>query len=311
MAVSTQNLEHRSLQILRRTYVCGLSYRAQRHIVLLQDLEDLTPAQKTRIINRYVEIIEELHKRKLLYAFVFHIGRFVVTVGSLIVPALLSIQYTDTTTSNTPESFSYNIYWATWVISLMVTIFNGILTLFKIDKKYYFLHTTTEQFQSEVWQYIHLTGKYAGYYTKGKPVNHSSQYIYFCHAIEKIKLKQVEEEYFKVGESTTKEKHLQTDLSGNTTVGGTQDSKVIAGIFAPTPDQDTLVQHQQKLASAVFRRPAITEMTVKEETPKSPSIENSIVIIDGPSSEEDARSQNSETDERGEVSVPSKNTVSV
>lgn len=311
MVVAAGSVEDRSLQILRRTYICGLSYRAQRYILLLQDLEDLTPAQKTRIINRYIEIIEELHKRKLMYAFTFHTGRFIVTVGSLIVPALLSIQYADTTTSNNPESFSYNIYWATWVISLMVTIFNGILTLFKIDKKYYFLHTTTEQFQSEVWQYIHLTGKYAGYYTKGRPVNHSSQYIYFCHSIEKIKLKQVEEEYFKVGDSATKDKHLHTDLSGNTTVAGTQDSKVIAGIFAPTPDQDTLLQHQQRLAQAVFRIPPITELPQKDRTSQSPTIENTIVLIDGPSSEEDARSQDSETDDRGQVSTGPKNTVSV
>ena len=270
--------------------------------MLLQDLEGLTPAQKSRIINRYVEITEELHKRKLFYAFTFHIGRVIVTVGSLIVPALLSILYTDTSTSNTPESFSYNIYWATWVISLMVTIFNGILTLFKIDKKYYFLHTTVEQFQSEVWQYIHLTGKYAGYYTKGKPITHNSQYMFFCHAIEKIKLRQVEEEYFKLSDSTAKDKHLQTDLSGNTAGVGTQDAKTIAGLFAPTPDQDTLIQHQQKLAQAVFRSPATDR----------PSMENTLVIVDGPSSQKDAEGQeNKKETARGQVSFSPQDTLPV
>lgn len=299
-------MDDRSLQILRRTYLCGLSYRAQRHIVLLQDLEGLSAIQKTRIINRYIEITEELHKRKIMYAIIFHSGRLIVSIGSLIVPALLSIQYTNTPTSNTNEfeSFSYNIYWATWVISLLVTIFNGILTLFKIDKKYYFLHTTVEQFQSEVWQYIHLTGKYAGYYTKGKPATHSTQYIFFCHAIERIKLKQVEEEYFKLSDSPAKDKYLQTDLSGNTTaaVAGTKDPKTIAGIFAPTPDQEMLFRQQGRFSETTFR---------SVETLPKPTLENTLVIIDGsPSNKETATEDQKET-ERREVSPRAQDTMPV
>lgn len=310
-------MEHRSLQILRRSYTCGLSSKAQRLMLLLQDLEDLTPGQKTRIINRYVEITEGLHTRTLIYAWIFHGGRLIVTVGSLIVPALLSIQYTDTTASATtsPQSFSYNIYWATWVVSLLVTVCNGILSLFKIDKKYYFLHTTYEQFQSELWQYIHLTGKYAGHYTKGKPITHETQYMYFCHVLEKIKLKQVEEEYYKMSENTNATaSHPRMDLSGNT--AGTKDPKVIAGIYAPTPDQETLIQHQQRLAESITN-PYSSSYTSQTTTlspsastsvsPSRPTIENSIVLIDGPpSSVEDET-----TDEGRENGTSTKNTVSV
>ncbi len=95
------------------------------------------------------------------------------------------------------------IYWVTWGISLLVTISNGILTLFKIDKKYYFLHTTYEQLQSEGWQFLELTGRYSGILNRHKRIpTHANQFLYFCYAIEKIKMKQVEEEYFKLSEPT-------------------------------------------------------------------------------------------------------------
>jgi hypothetical protein len=91
-------------------------------------------------------------------------------------------------------------------------------------------------------------------------------------------------------------------LSGNTAVAGTQDAKTIAGLFAPTPDQDALIQHQQKLAKAVFRTP-----------PSNPaSMENTIVIIDGPSSQKDTEGQeNKKETERGQISRSTEDTLSV
>jgi hypothetical protein len=244
-----------AIQILFRRGWCGcrrISRTNQRMIHLFTDLNELTPFQRNSILNRYVSLTEQLHSRTILYAWVFHIGRTIVTVGSLIVPALLSIQYTSAGQTS-PEAMSVQIYWITWIVSLLVTTCNGILTLFKVDKKYYFLHTTYEQLQSEAWQYIHLSGKYSGHYTKGILATHVNQYVYFCHNIEKIKLKQVEEEYYKLTEShggaAQGEKHTAVDVSG-----GPQDSRTIAGLYAPTPDQAQLILHQQELLRALSPR---------------------------------------------------------
>ena len=169
---------------------------------------ELTPLQKTIVQERYVKVLREFQQRCFRLALLFHTSRFIITVGSLIVPALLSIQYTDTGGSSNisdPQTFAYRIYWATWVISLLVTTCNGVLSIFKVDKKYYFLHTTLEHLKSEGWQFIQLSGHYSGFHTPGVTPSHSNQFVFFCHFVEKIKMKQVEEEYYKLLDNHSQE----------------------------------------------------------------------------------------------------------
>lgn len=199
----------------------------------------LIPLQKNIIKERYVKIMSHFEQRCFRIACIFHLARFIVTVGSLLVPALLSIQYSDTSNSTTikdPDSFAYEIYWATWVISLLVTTSNGVLSTFKIDKKYYFLHTTLEQLRSEGWQYLELSGRYSGFYTPGIKPSHENQFIYFCHAIEKIKMKQVEEEYYKLSDS-----HVHSSDKNKLTDG---DKKTENTLVHPTPLNSLLEQAQ-------------------------------------------------------------------
>jgi hypothetical protein len=70
------------------------------------------------------------------------------------------------------------------------------MSLFKLDKKYFFIHTTLELLTSEGWQYIGLSGRYS---PKDAPVppTHENQFLVFSHMAEKIKMRQVEEEYWK------------------------------------------------------------------------------------------------------------------
>lgn len=168
------------------------------------ETKTLQASQKKILEERYLPLLEEFEGRAFFYAILFHTCRFIVTVGSLIVPALLSIQYVDTgssTNQNNPEDFTFQIYWTTWVISLLVTTSNGIFTLFKVDKRYYLLHTMLEQLRSEGWQYLELSGRFSGFYTPKEIPTHENQFLYFCHAVEKLKMKQVEEEYYKSTES--------------------------------------------------------------------------------------------------------------
>ena len=253
----------KSIQILQGRWF-GLSRESRRMITMFEELKhELSPYQITLIINRYVSITESLHSRTNYFAIQFHVGRTVITVGSIFVSALLSIQYINTSGSNSPTTNTPSAYfWVTWVISLFVTICNGVLTLFKVDKKYYFLHTTLESLKSEAWQYLHLTGKYGGHYTKGHLPTHANQYVYFCHNIEKIKLKQVEEEYYKLiesGEHNNNNHHanqssLARGISKNQLVSSspTNSVKNIAGLYMPTPEPQSLLSHQKELANALI-----------------------------------------------------------
>ena len=151
------------------------------------DTLQLEAYKKTVLQRRYLEVLRNFHMRARRLEISFYLTRLIITVGSILVPALLSIQ---------GSSLSVQMYWATWTISLMVTISNGIMSLFKIDKKYFFINTTLEMLHSEGWQYIALSGRYSGKET-AIIATHENQFLVFSHMFEKIKMRQVEEEYWK------------------------------------------------------------------------------------------------------------------
>jgi len=156
-------------------------------------LHDLTVQQRASIKNRLSFLLQEYRRRSCCYAFLFYIARLTITVGSLAVPALLSI--------NLKADTDPFLYWFTWSISLAVTTSNGILTLFKIDKRFFSLHATMERLRSETWQYLQLSGRYSGILGSShhKPT-HRNQYVYFCTQIERIRMKHIDDEFVKQAE---------------------------------------------------------------------------------------------------------------
>jgi hypothetical protein len=163
-----------------------------------QSLASITLNAEQRILieERYVRLLVISQQRCHKIAYLYHSTRCITTIGSIIVPALLSIQYTN----GAPFSeFTQSVYWATWFISLLVTVSNGMLTLFKFDKKYYLLYTSYEQLKTEGWQYLALTGRYAGNSHDGT-ATHDAQFRNFCKTIEKLRMRQMEEEYVRIQE---------------------------------------------------------------------------------------------------------------
>jgi len=153
---------------------------------MFDNLTELSAHQRATIKHRYRFLMDEYRSRARKYSFLFYVMRSTMTVGSLAVPALLSLQNTE----------NQNLYWFTWGLSLAVTTANGIMTLFKLESKFLALHTTMEQLRTETWQYLELAGHYSGHHGHVKPT-HANQYVFYCSRIEKIRMKQVGEEYVK------------------------------------------------------------------------------------------------------------------
>ena len=161
---------------------------------IFEELSDLTPLQRHTIKERYRFLMSEYRARCRLYSFLFYILRTTVTVGSLAVPALLSIQ-------NNPTS-STVVFWLAWAISLAVTTANGVTTLFKLDKQFFKMHATAERLRSETWQYLQLAGRYSGHHGHPHRPTHKNQFVFYCSQLERINMKRVDEEYAKTGEET-------------------------------------------------------------------------------------------------------------
>jgi hypothetical protein len=215
----------------------------------------LSPLQKTILQERYITVVQGYESRCFRIAIFFHSARFIVTVGSLIVPALLSIQYVDSRGEDPwkPTSLAYQIYWTTWVLSLLVTTCNGVLSIFKVDKKYYSLHTTLEHLRSEGWQFLELTGRYSGFHTPQQTATHSNQFVFFCHSVEKIKMKQVEEEYYKLSDHTTSQNSAPKLLTNHADTEKKELPKDITGLIPPTP-LTTLIEQAQALPPELLKQ---------------------------------------------------------
>lgn len=148
--------------------------------------------KKSVLRGRFLFLIETYKSKLVVYKISYDFGRFFVIIGSISIPALLSIEnYINRTTS----------FWLIWSISLMVSLINGYITLFKLDKKYYSHITITEKLACEFWQYMCLCGKYSGSYGHSSPT-HENQFVFFTNNIERIQIKNIEEIYIKMLDSS-------------------------------------------------------------------------------------------------------------
>ena len=220
---------------------------------ILNDIP-LEALKKQILLERYNRLVLDLEQQTFRISICFHTSRTIITVGSLIVPALLSIQYTNSSGSN------LSIYWTTWVVSLLVTVCNGLSTLLKLDKNYYHLHTVREQLISDGWQYAELTGKYSGFRTPHRVPTHENQFVFFSHSIEKIRMQQVQEEYYKVAEPQAQS---QTQTHGPQTVDPTK-AAISASLLPPTPQLGELENLPTELKKAMEQLSQTTIVDVEE-----------------------------------------------
>ena len=169
----------------------------KEYIEILEELKNndsITSVQFSVIKSRYINQIKFYEKQLNCYSKFYNIFRFNVTFGSLIVPALLSIQNSD------DETLKEITYWTTWAVSLTVTTCNGLIGLFSLDKNYIMYGTTLEKMSSEGWQFLQLSGNYDDY------ASHKDAYQLFCKNVEYIKIKQIQQQY-----STSKSKNKKND----------------------------------------------------------------------------------------------------
>ena len=159
-----------------------------RNVSGIVDELDLEKAYDKSIIKfRFLNEISFYEQKRDHTKKYYNVFRFVVTTGSILLPAILSMGQMDP--AKLPANFDMISYWASWTISLMVTASNGFLQLFSLDKNYFSYSMVVEQLKTEGWQFFGLSGKYEDY------ESHQEAYKVFSKSIESIKRKQVEQEF--------------------------------------------------------------------------------------------------------------------
>lgn len=218
----------------------------------------LDATQRTIIEERYVHLLDISRARCRRMARLFHLNRSIVTLGSILVPALLSIQHVDI--GNAVPTYNQGVFWTTWILSLLVTASNGIMTMFKLDKKYYLLHASYEQLKSEGWQYIALTGKYrrpppltdlsGALIGAASPGPHQIHFELFAQTVERIRMRQMEEEYIRLQDLSQQ--------AGTAVSHGTSSANAIPNLIDinRTPARDDLIRQVAVLVSAELQETA-------------------------------------------------------
>ena len=145
---------------------------------IVKDL-DLDDFQKKILFKRYIRQVAIYEKLTKEFGITYNAFRTVVTVGSILLPAFLSIQNDD--------DYSTNIYWTTWGISIVITLCNGCIQLYSLDKNYITFSYIVEKLKTEGWKYFQCSGHY-------KYKTHRENFVNFCEMIEKLKMKQVSKE---------------------------------------------------------------------------------------------------------------------
>jgi len=249
---------------------------------LFENLQ-IEPHKKSVLQQRYLTVLKNFQIRASRLYYMFYSARIIITVGSILVPAFLSIQ-------GTP--YQVQLYWGTWLLSLLVTVCNGLVTLFKVDKKYFFINTTLELLHSEGWQYVGLSGRYGPKEGHAVPT-HENQFLVFFHMAEKIKMRQVEEEYWKftdtsgVGNATNQRPTNYVQTPSTLTVLPVKDTEVLQewvgdmkGLAPRTIDGETgpptlprtsanpLVSMQSNVQEPTTGRPAVVSTPSVQDSPK-------------------------------------------
>jgi hypothetical protein len=237
---------------------CNMRLNAVRSVEEAIDTLPLTPIQISILNLRFLSLLREYRGRSIYYSYSFNTLRIIISIGSLIVPALLSVQYTPGTTQSGDNSSQANMemYWIVWTLSLLVTISNAIIALLKVDKKYYTLNTTYQHLLSEGWQYIELSGKYSGFFLPSEPSSHQNQFIFFCNVLEKIRMRNVQDEFYKVDDHSPS--------------GGKGDPLVPPTPLKTLPFEltDVTVEKSNVLVNGGEETPSLTGTTVrKQNTP--------------------------------------------
>ena len=151
--------------------------------------EDENELKRKIIYKRYVSQVNFYEKASEDVTSQYNFLRLMITIGSMMLPTLQTIQGN----AKVVEYDSY-IFWASIGVSLLIMISNGLITLFKIDQLYTLYNLCSEKLKRAGWNYLERSGKYH-LNEWGEEASYSENLVIFFNEIEQIKLQTTMKEF--------------------------------------------------------------------------------------------------------------------
>ena len=130
----------------------------------------------TKLVIYYENYATDINRK-------YNTCRLFISVGSMILPTLQTIQNNETVVAYKDE-----IFWAAIGTSLGVMISNNLISMFSLDRKYIMYAVTAEKLKAIGWKYFELSDMFS---TK----THLENWVLFWNEVEKIKRMQVIAEF--------------------------------------------------------------------------------------------------------------------
>ncbi len=181
------------------------SYFTENFINMVKNYSE---EERNYINIRYIRIVKNLEKSRLISAFYYYFFSTLITLLSIIVPSLLSIQdrtFKANPTDEDVRTHNNSIFWVIWIMSILITISNALIKLFKLDQTYITRTLRLNQLRSEGVMYINEIDEYGDGSDQDK-------FKRFIQNIEKLKNIQIKQEFTQSADLERKD----TDLSSVT-----------------------------------------------------------------------------------------------
>ena len=163
------------------------------------------------IMARFVDEVVLYDKKARVTEAFYMTFNLIITIGSVVLPALLSIQNVNfSDDEEVDEGYRDKIYWLSWSISLLISVCNGLIQLLSLNKQYSSYILVREKLIAEGWKYLELCDEY-----KGK--DHKHNFTKFCEEIENIKKSQTEREIVFLNPKPNNPDRGNTDPEGEDT----------------------------------------------------------------------------------------------
>jgi hypothetical protein len=135
-----------------------LNYR--KTIDAIDDTE-LSGFNKILLRKRFIPMVNMMEIEAKRANTGYSIFQLITTMGSIMVPALLSIEdktFSFNSTDIDQERQSHNLFWLTWGISIAVTISNAFNQLLGLEGKYITRNIHVSQMKKEGWSFLEKSG---------------------------------------------------------------------------------------------------------------------------------------------------------